>query len=52
MFSEKTLAVTMAEGIELVNLANEKGLYLGAAPDTVLGAGLQTVNEKRSTQDG
>lgn len=49
VFSEKTLAVTMAEGIELVNLANEKGLYLGAAPDTVLGAGLQTARKAIDT---
>lgn len=42
VFSEKTLAVTLEEGKELVKLADKKGLYLGAAPDTVLGAGLQT----------
>lgn len=49
VFSEKTLAVTMEEGRELVRLADEKGLYLGAAPDTVLGAGLQTARKAIDT---
>lgn len=45
VFSEKTLAVTLEEGKELVALAKQKGLYLGAAPDTVLGAGIQTAGK-------
>ena len=45
VFTEKTLAVTFKEGKELVRLADERGLYLGAAPDTVLGAGLQTARK-------
>ena len=42
VFTEKTLAVTMDEADELIRIADEQGLYLGAAPDTVLGAGIQT----------
>lgn len=45
VFSEKTLAVTVEEGKELAELADKKGLFLGAAPDTVLGAGLQTARK-------
>ena len=39
---EKPLSVTREEGAELVALAKEKGLFLGGAPDTFLGAGNQT----------
>ena len=42
VFSEKMIAVDLEQGKELVALANEKGLYLGVAPDTFLGAGIQT----------
>lgn len=42
VWTEKTITTTLDEARELVALANEKGLYLGVAPDTVLGAGLQT----------
>lgn len=42
VYSEKPLAVTYEEGLNLVELAREKGLLLGAAPDTFLGAGIQT----------
>ena len=41
-FSEKPLGVDLAEGRELVELARSKRLRLGCAPDTFLGAGLQT----------
>ena len=41
VFSEKPLASTFEEGQELVELAATKGLRLGCAPDTFLGAGLQ-----------
>jgi predicted dehydrogenase len=41
-FSEKPLAVEPAEGQELVDLAREHGVMIGSAPDTFLGAGLQT----------
>lgn len=42
VFSEKPLAADMEEGDELVALAEEKGLYMGGAPDTFMGAGIQT----------
>ena len=42
VYSEKPLGITMEEGLELVQLAEEKGLYLGGAPDTFMGAGIQT----------
>lgn len=42
VYCEKPLAVTLEEGKTLVALAQEKGLYLGGAPDTFLGAGIQT----------
>lgn len=41
-YSEKPLALSLAEGEALVALAESKGLCLGSAPDTFLGAGLQT----------
>ena len=42
VFTEKMLCTNFEEGKELVELAKEKKLYLGTAPDTFLGAGLQT----------
>jgi predicted dehydrogenase len=42
VFSEKPLGITYEEGAELVALAAREGLRLGCAPDTFLGAGLQT----------
>ena len=42
VYSEKPLAASVDEGKELVALAKEKGLFLCAAPDTFLGAGMQT----------
>jgi len=41
VYCEKPLAVTLEEGLELAALAKEKGLYLGGAPDTFMGAGIQ-----------
>lgn len=43
VYTEKPLAVTRAEGRATLALARERGLRVGGAPDTVLGAGLQTV---------
>ena len=40
--TEKPLSLTREEGRELLQLADTKGLRVGAAPDTFLGAGLQT----------
>lgn len=42
VYSEKTLAVTREDGKKIINLARKKGLKVGCAPDTFLGAGLQT----------
>lgn len=42
VYSEKPLAAAYEEGVELVKLAEEKGLMLGGAPDTFMGAGIQT----------
>lgn len=49
-YSEKPLAATLTQGKELVALAKEKGLFVSAAPDTFLGAGLQTC--RRIIEDG
>lgn len=50
VYSEKPLGVDMEEAEELVALAEEKGLRLGGAPDTFLGAGIQTA--RRLIDDG
>jgi len=42
LYTEKPLATTREEGKTLLKKAKEKGLMIGAAPDTVLGAGIQT----------
>lgn len=42
VYVEKPLSLNYEQGKELVELAEEKGLLLGCAPDTFLGAGLQT----------
>nr|WP_296472428.1 Gfo/Idh/MocA family oxidoreductase [uncultured Acetatifactor sp.] len=50
VYSEKPLAATYEEGAELAALAAERGLLLGGAPDTFLGAGIQTC--RRLIDDG
>ncbi len=45
VFTEKTLTTELEEARELIKLAEEKNLYLGAAPDTILGAGIQTAKK-------
>lgn len=45
VYGEKMMAVELEEGQKLVRLAKEKGLYLCGAPDTYLGAGLQTARQ-------
>ncbi len=50
VYTEKPLATTLADGAEVVRLAEEKGLRVGSAPDTILGAGLQRA--KQALQDG
>jgi predicted dehydrogenase len=42
VYNEKPLAVSRAEGRRLVETARQRGLVVGCAPDTFLGAGLQT----------
>ncbi len=42
VYTEKTLTDDLAQAEELIALAKEKGLYLGSAPDTFLGSGIQT----------
>jgi len=42
VYSEKPLAATFEEGKKLATLAEEKKLMLGGAPDTFMGAGIQT----------
>lgn len=42
VYTEKPLAATFEEGKELFTIAAEKGLRIGGAPDTFLGAGIQT----------
>ena len=42
VYTEKPLAVTRDEGLELLATAHERDLRIGGAPDTFLGAGLQT----------
>lgn len=42
VYSEKPLGASWEEGLQLANLAKEKGLHIGGAPDTFLGAGIQT----------
>lgn len=43
VFSEKPFSLDRESGFQLLNAANEAGLRVGCAPDTFLGAGLQTV---------
>lgn len=42
VYSEKVFTTDLAQAQELAQLAKDKGLYLGVAPDTVLGASVQT----------
>jgi predicted dehydrogenase len=42
VYAEKPLAVTAADGRRLLAAAAEAGVRVGSAPDTFLGAGLQT----------
>ena len=50
VYTEKTMTVNLEEARRLVSLADEKGLYLGAAPDTFLGAAYQTA--RKALDDG
>ena len=50
VYSEKPLGASLEEGKELLAFSKEKGLMLGGAPDTFLGAGIQTC--RRLIEDG
>lgn len=50
VYTEKTLTDSVERSRELVELANEKGLYLTSAPDTFFGAATQTARE--AIEDG
>ena len=50
VYNEKPLTIALADGARLVEMAHGRGLRLGAAPDTFLGAGLQTC--RRLIDDG
>jgi predicted dehydrogenase len=45
VYNEKPLALTRAEGRQMLALAAQKNLRVGGAPDTFLGGGLQTCRE-------
>lgn len=50
VYTEKTMTVDLEDARRLVSLAQEKGLYLGSAPDTFLGAAWQTA--RKALDDG
>ncbi|CAM3929375.1 Gfo/Idh/MocA family protein [Lederbergia lenta] len=45
VYVEKPLAIGMQDAKKVLDVANRKGLYVGCAPDTVLGAGVQTARK-------
>ncbi|AFD24480.1 Gfo/Idh/MocA family protein [Deinococcus gobiensis] len=45
VYSEKPLAARLEDGAELLREAGQRGLRVGCAPDTFLGAGHQTARE-------
>lgn len=45
VFTEKMLCTDLEQGKELIRLADDKGLYLGVAPDVILCAGMQTMRK-------
>jgi predicted dehydrogenase len=42
VYTEKVLSVELEHAAELVKIADQKNLFLGAAPDTFLGSAIQT----------
>ncbi|KAF9111890.1 hypothetical protein BGX30_007422, partial [Mortierella sp. GBA39] len=42
VYAEKPLATSLQDGKRVVELAEQKGLRAGSAPDTFLGSGVQT----------
>jgi predicted dehydrogenase len=45
VYTEKPLATRLADGVRLLEAARAKSLRVGGAPDTVLGAGIQTARQ-------
>ena len=45
VYSEKPLAINFKDGKNLIKLAKKKNLYVGNAPDTFLGGGIQKSKE-------
>jgi predicted dehydrogenase len=45
MYAEKPLGVNMAEGMQLLEAAERAGVRIGCAPDTFMGAGIQTARK-------
>ncbi len=52
VYTEKTMTVAIEGAAELLRLSEEKGLYLGFAPDTFLGAALQTGRKEEQGRQG
>lgn len=50
LYSEKPLGTSVVDGKKLIDLAKEKKLRIGCAPDTFLGAGIQTC--RKLIEDG
>ena len=44
-YSEKPLSIEFKDGQELIDIAKENNVYVGCAPDTFLGAGIQTARK-------
>lgn len=42
VYGEKPFAISLEDGRKVIELAEEKGLYVGCAPDTFMGSGIQT----------
>lgn len=45
VYTEKVLTLNLGEAKELIDLADEKGVYLGVAPDTFLGSAIQNARQ-------
>jgi predicted dehydrogenase len=45
VYTEKPLAVSLEDGKRILEVALSKGLFVGGAPDTFLGGGLQTCRQ-------
>ncbi|MEZ0537990.1 Gfo/Idh/MocA family protein [Caldicellulosiruptoraceae bacterium PP1] len=50
VYCEKPITITLEDAQKVLELAKQKGLYVGCAPDTFLGAGLQT--SRKVIEDG